>query len=112
MLLKAIQQQKLAALSSNFVAGALLSAALLAGPQLTIAATTPLSALDGAIVEVSEASYPIIKALNAKTFEPFSEKVANLILDINPDELGNAISLGIDVLNSVPAERLLQPMQQ
>jgi hypothetical protein len=106
MLLKAIQQQKLAALSSNFVTGALLSAALLAGPQLTIAATTPLSALDGAIVEVSEASYPIIKALNAKTFEPFSEKVANLILDINPDELGNAISLGIDVLNSVPAEKL------
>jgi len=35
-----------------------------------------------------------------------SEKVANLILDINPDELGNAISLGIDVLNSVPAEKL------
>lgn len=101
MLLKAIQQQKLAALSSNFVAGALLSAALLAGPQLTIAATTPLSALDGAIVEVSEASYPIIKALNAKTFEPFSE----IILEINPDELGNAISLGIDVLNSVPAEK-------
>lgn len=104
MLLKAIQQQKLAALSSNFVAGALLSAALLAGPQLTIAATTPLSALDGAIVEVSEASYPIIKALNAKTFEPFSV-VANIILEINPDELGNAISLGIDVLNSVPAEK-------
>ena len=37
-------------------------------------------------------------------------KFSNFILDIKPDELGNAIRLGIDVLNSVPAERLLPPM--
>ncbi len=35
-------------------------------------------------------------------------RFSNLILDINPDELGNAIRLGIGVLNSVPAERPLQ----
>jgi hypothetical protein len=35
-------------------------------------------------------------------------RFSNLILDIKPDELGNAIRLGIGVLNSVPAERPLQ----
>jgi hypothetical protein len=37
---------------------------------------------------------------------------SNFILDIKPDELGNAIRLGIGVLHSVPAERPLPPMQQ
>ena len=46
-----------------------------------------------------------------KTFgAAVSEKVANSILDIKPDELGNVISLGIEL--RTPSEKLLPPMQQ
>jgi hypothetical protein len=46
-----------------------------------------------------------------KTFgAAVSEKVANSILDIKPDEFGNVISLGIEL--RTPSEKLLPPMQQ
>jgi len=77
---------------------ALCSASLLCTPHSVSAAT-----LEEAIVEVSETSYPIIKALRPETFRPFSEKVANLILDIKTVKLGPSISAAADVFNSVPA---------
>ena len=58
--------------------------------------------LDDAILEVSQTSYPIIKALDPKVLGPFSEKVGKLILDIKPEKLGKSLELGIDVFNSVP----------
>jgi len=78
------------------------SASLLAVVPPALAAPT----LNEAIVEVSQTSYPIIKALKAETFVPFSEKIAKLILDIKPDKLGKSIDLGVDAFLSVPPEKL------
>ena len=63
-------------------------------------------ALEDAIVEVSETSYPILKALKPEVFGPFSEKVGKLFLDIKPEKLGKSLELGIEVFNSVPTEKL------
>ena len=85
------------------VLAALTSASLLATPALpALAAPT----LDEVIVEVSETSYPIIKALSAPTFPAFTEKIGKLFLEIKPEKLGKIEELGIDVFNSVPDEKL------
>jgi hypothetical protein len=88
--------------ASNFVLAVLCSGSLLASPLPSSAAPS----LNDAIVEVSESSYPILKALQADTFPPFSEKVGKLVLDIKPDKLGQSIGLGIDVFLSPPPEKL------
>ena len=73
-----------------FVLAAACSASLLAGaPHAALAAPT----LNEAIVEVSQTSYPILKALTAETFVPFSAKIGKLVLDIAPDKLGKSIAL-------------------
>lgn len=73
-----------------FLLAAACSASLLAGaPHAALAAPT----LNEAIVEVSQTSYPILKALTAETFVPFSAKIGKLVLDIAPDKLGKSIAL-------------------
>ena len=73
-----------------FILAAACSASLLAGaPHAALAAPT----LNEAIVEVSQTSYPILKALTAETFVPFSAKIGKLVLDIAPDKLGKSIAL-------------------
>ena len=73
-----------------FILAAACSASLLAGaPHTALAAPT----LNEAIVEVSQTSYPILKALTAETFVPFSAKIGKLVLDIAPDKLGKSIAL-------------------
>eukprot|EP00532_Pseudo-nitzschia_australis_P000389 CAMPEP_0168185448 /NCGR_PEP_ID=MMETSP0139_2-20121125/13849_1 /TAXON_ID=44445 /ORGANISM="Pseudo-nitzschia australis, Strain 10249 10 AB" /LENGTH=250 /DNA_ID=CAMNT_0008107279 /DNA_START=241 /DNA_END=993 /DNA_ORIENTATION=- len=62
--------------------------------------------LNEAIVELSETSYPILRTLDTVNFQAFSVKIGELLLDINPDKLGKSIDLGIDVLDSAPAEKL------
>jgi len=62
--------------------------------------------LTEAIVEVSETSYPIIRALDPTNFRDFSTKIGDLLLKINPDKLGKAIELAIDALDSAPPEKL------
>ena len=57
-------------------------------------------------MEVSETSYPILKALKPEVFGPFSEKVGKLFLDIKPEKLGKSLELGIEGFNSVPTEKL------
>jgi len=75
-------------------------------PPIIPAAHAVLPTLNEAIVEVSESSYPILKALDATNFQSFSVKVGELLLRISPDKLGKSIELGIDVLDSVPASKL------
>ena len=57
---------------------------------------------------------PVIQKTNEHVIKTFgaavSENVATLVLDIKPDELGNVISLGIEL--RTPSEKLLPPMQQ
>lgn len=60
--------------------------------------------LNEAIVELSETSYPVLRELDTVNFQAFSIKIGEILLDINPDKLGKSIDLGIDVLDSAPAE--------
>merc|ERR1719162_1657148 len=97
-----VHPAKVAEAGKAFLAAAC-SASLLAGvPHQAIAAPS----LNEAIVEVSQTSYPILKALKAETFVPFSAKIGKLVLDIAPDKLGKSIELGVDVFLSVPPEKL------
>merc|ERR1740139_148708 len=97
-----VHPAKVAEAGKAFLAAAC-SASLLAGvPHQAIAAPS----LNEAIVEVSQTSYPILKALKAETFVPFSAKIGKLVLDIAPDKLGKSIDLGVDVFLSAPAEKL------
>jgi len=66
------------------------------------AATT----LNEAIVEVSETSYPILRALDPAGFQAFCTKIGDSLLNIKPDKLGKSIELGIDVFDSAPADKL------
>jgi len=84
------------------VGTACLSASLLGAPLASSAAQT----LDEAIVEVSEASYPIIRGLDAKTFVPFTEKIGGLLLSLPSAKLGASIDAAIDVFDSVSPDKL------
>ena len=67
----------------------------------------PPPTLNDAIVELAEASYPILKAQQAETFAPFQDKVGSLLLKkIKPEKLAKSIDLGLDALNSVPDEKV------
>ena len=59
------------------VLAACVSSLLVGQPAPALAAPT----LNEAIVEVSESSYPVLKALKAEEFTAFSEKLGGLILD-------------------------------
>ena len=88
---------------------ALLSALCSAQLLMPLPAIAAPPTLNEAIVQVSEATHPILKALDKERFPAFSEKVAALILSsptIKPDKLGAVIELGIDVFNSVPPEKV------
>lgn len=86
----------------NVFLSTLLCAPLLWGePSPTFAAPPTASQV---IVEVSESSYPLLKALTKETFVPLSTKLEQTILDIKPDKLAKAIDLGVDAFNSVPTE--------
>jgi len=97
---RALASQVTASSKAGFVS------ALCAASLLTTPIATPAISLNDAIIDVSESSYPIIKALSADRFGPFCNKLGGLILEINPDKLGRSIDLAIDVFNSVPAEKL------
>jgi len=77
------------------------SACLLTGAPDRALALPP--SLNDAIVELSEASYPILKAQQAN-FGPFQSQVGELILKLKPDKLAKSISLGLDAFDTVPAD--------
>lgn len=82
-----------------FVAAAL-SASLVTSPP-ALAVPPPINE---AIVEASEATYPILKALDPQAFESLTEKIGKLLLDIDSFKLGRAIDLGVDVFLTPPTE--------
>ena len=83
-----------------------LVSALCSVPLLAPLPSSAVQTLDEAIVEVSEAAYPLISALDAKTFVPFTEKIGSIVLSLPPAKLGSSIEAGIDVFDSVSPERL------
>jgi len=105
--------------SSDFVAkcwrrAAVTAASMVVATTLTMVQPTVMipaafaaqPTLQEAIVEVSETSYPILKALDSTNFKEFSTKIGDLLLRINPDKLGKSIELGIDALDSAPPEKI------
>jgi len=85
------------------VLAAACSVSLLSAPREALA--VPPS-LNEAIVEASEASYPIINALEPLVFPSFTDTLGKLLLDIKPEKLGRSIELAIDVFDSVPEQEL------
>jgi len=78
---------------------------LCVGPaQATVSPGYP--SLPDAIVESSQAAYPILKALPKDTFPPFADKIGTLVLGIKPDKLAKSIDLALDMYNSVPTEKI------
>ena len=96
------KQRHILQATGNHLCAILLAAALQTSPSAI--AATPQPSLDDAIVQVSRTSYPIIKALRAETFVPFTEKIAELFQGLPQEELGVTIALGVDVFDSVPDE--------
>jgi len=93
-------QSALVAGQSALVAGALSTALLVAPPAL--AAPAPLN---DAIVEATEASYPIIQALDG-AFPGFTRQLGKLVLDIKPEKLAAPAEKLVDVFNSVPPGKI------
>ena len=67
---------------------------------------TAAPTMNEAIVESSEATYPILKALPAAGFEEFTSKLGNVFLDIPPEKLSRTLDLGIGVLNSADPDKI------
>jgi hypothetical protein len=88
--------------SKSALLAALCSASLLSSPPALALPPT----IDEAIVEMTEASYPIIAALEEPGFPSFGEKVGKLLLGIDSKRLGKAIDLGLDVYATVPPEKI------
>lgn len=82
---------------------ALCSASLLAAPTQPALALPPT--IEAVIVESVEASYPILESLDG-AFPSFTEKLGKFVLDIGQPKLGKAFSLGTDVFNSVPEDKV------
>lgn len=74
----------------------------LGGGEAALAAPS----LRDAIVETSEATYPILKALPSDTFPAFADKIGSLFLGVKPDKLAKIIEIDLDVLLSVPPEKV------
>ena len=86
---------------------AALSTSLLTAPP-AVAGPIPGTpeATNVAILEASEASYPILKALEQGPFTGWTELVGKLLFEISPDKLGKSADLLVDVFNSVPNENI------
>ena len=89
-------------LCKSIVAASLCSFSLLTSPPALALPPT----LDDAIVEASDATYPILRGLEPQAFRSWTERLGKLVVDIQPDKLGLSIELAIDVFNSVPPEKV------
>ncbi len=63
--------------------------------------------LDDVIVETTEASYPILRALEPAPFQGWTSLIGKLIFEIDSAKLGPAIDLLADVYNLVPDAEVL-----
>jgi len=86
----------------NVAAAAVLSALMLVGPitpQPAIAVAPPLEA---ALIEASDATYPILKTLKPETVSPVFNSIVKLLLKVPSDKLVNFLDKGIDVILTIP----------
>lgn len=81
-----------------------LTAAGPAAPQTALAVSPPVEA---ALIEASDATYPILKTLTPETISPVSNSIVKLLgKKVAPDKFANLLSKGIDVILSISDEEL------
>ena len=89
--------------SSALVAVACSTTLFVNAPSLAVG---PPPSLNDAIVELSEAAHPILRA-QTESFGPFQDRVGNVLLKkIKPEKLTKALNLGLDAFESVPAAQV------
>jgi len=62
--------------------------------------------MNDVIIDVTEKSFPVLKALRADQLVPFTERVGDLVLSLPRAELSMTIATGVDMFNSVPDEKM------
>lgn len=90
--------------TKSAIVAAICAASLTANPACSLAAAQPT--MDEAIVEFTEALYPIIAVQN-KAFPALTEQVGALIFkSIEPAKLAKSIDISLDALASVPSDKI------
>lgn len=87
----------------------LAGACLLAGPiaPASAAADTVYGSLETAIIDASDATYPVLKSLTAEMVSPLGTKISNLITKkMSADKLATALDSGANALLSIPDDKL------
>lgn len=82
---------------AEVVGGVMLAGAVVLGGSQEAGALQPAD-----VVELTDAAYPIIKQLKPTAFQPFVDKVADLILQAG--DLDAAVDTGLDYFNSMPTD--------
>jgi hypothetical protein len=71
--------------------------------------TTVAGSLQQAIVEASDATYPVLKSLTSETVSPLANKIANLLTKkVSPERLSMALDSAANALLAIPDEKLDQ----
>jgi hypothetical protein len=87
------------------VAGACLFG--VAAPPAGAASDIVYGSLETAIIDASDATYPVLKSLTAETVSPLANKIATLVTTkITPAKLTTAIESGANALLSIPDDKL------
>jgi len=97
----------------EFVSKSIASAALCTSAVLFWGGTTvpqvqaKPSPLDAALIEASDASYPVLKSLKSETVSPLANKIVNLFTNkVTPEKLTNLLEKGINAFLAIPDENL------
>jgi hypothetical protein len=65
--------------------------------------TTVAGSLQQAIMEASDATYPVLKSLTPETVSPLSNKIANLLTKkVSPERLSTALDSAASALLAIP----------
>jgi hypothetical protein len=91
-------------------AAAVCMGCLLFAPQPAMAIdTTVAGSLQQAIIEASDATYPVLKSLTPETVSPLANKIANLLTKkVSPERLSTALNSAANALLAIPDEKLDQ----
>jgi len=93
--------------TKNVAAAAVLCTLTLVGPITPQAANAVAPPLEAALVEASDATYPILKSLKPETVSPiFNAIVKLLVTKVPTDSFVNFLDKGIDVILTIPDEDL------
>jgi hypothetical protein len=101
-------QQKAAAIAKHAAAICVAGTLFLGQPYPAVAVSDEIfGALETAIVDASDATYPVLKALTSDTLSPLANKVASIVTKKIPArKLTIAFESAVDALLSIPDDKL------